>query len=156
MGENPAHCGQCYSWPGGLGCLRKQAEQAMGSKPVTSMASAPVSASQFLPWPPLVMECYLRAVTWNKPFLPQVAFSQCFAIAIESQLGHTCTPPPICWNLVQITQLSISATPIPCTKGLLHPRPHQPLIPIIFLHHLHVFWNIPCNLEGGVWCRCWS
>jgi len=36
MGEGPAHCRRCHPWAGGPGSIRKQAEQAMGSKPVSS------------------------------------------------------------------------------------------------------------------------
>jgi hypothetical protein len=49
-GEGPAHCG----WDHPLGSIRKLAEQAMGSKPMSStppwlLSAASAAASRFLP-----------------------------------------------------------------------------------------------------------
>jgi hypothetical protein len=64
-----------------LGSIRKQAEQARESKPVSnihpSMTSASTPASRFLPWLSSCSE-FNDEVTWkykpNKPFPLQVAF----------------------------------------------------------------------------------
>lgn len=46
-----------------LGCIRKQAEQAMAIEPVTSIP--PWLLLSFLPWLPIVMDCELEV--YNKP-----------------------------------------------------------------------------------------
>ena len=43
----PALCGQCQPWTDDPGCYKKQAEQAMGKKPVSSVP--PWLLLQFLP-----------------------------------------------------------------------------------------------------------
>jgi hypothetical protein len=47
VGQDGSRQGGCYLWAGGFRCVRKQAKQA--SKPHSSMASALVPTSRFLP-----------------------------------------------------------------------------------------------------------
>lgn len=44
--EGPSHCVECYHWTGSHGLYKKEAGQAMGSKPVRNLA--PNSVSMFL------------------------------------------------------------------------------------------------------------
>lgn len=81
-------CGRAQNTLGGINprqmvltCLRKQAEQATGSRLVSSTLHGLCfsSCSRFLPWVrpwvPSVMDYELRVVGWNKPFSPQAALS---------------------------------------------------------------------------------
>ncbi|KAM7321214.1 hypothetical protein ACRRTK_019306 [Alexandromys fortis] len=47
MCKDPTHCGQCHLYAGGPGWNEEQAEQAMGSKPVSSTPPRPLH--EFLP-----------------------------------------------------------------------------------------------------------
>ena len=72
-----AHCGRCYPWTGVLGSIRKQAEQARGSKSVNSTPPWPLH--QFLPpssclvWVPVLTsfcnEQKCGSVSWINPLL---------------------------------------------------------------------------------------
>ena len=82
MEESLDHCGWCLPWTN-RPRLYKQAgwvshgEQA--SKQHSSMASASVSASRFLPWLQSTMECGLRVVSWNKHFQPSYFWLWCLS-----------------------------------------------------------------------------
>ena len=79
MGEDPAYVAGVISGLVVLGSVRKQAEQAMRSKPVSS--TPPLPPHQLLPPGSCLVE-FLSSLLlvviqeWNKPFPPLVAFNQ--------------------------------------------------------------------------------
>jgi len=67
-----------------LGSIRKQAEQAMRNRPVSSTPPWPLlqflppdSCLELLPWLPSVEECSLRVVTWNTFFPKMLLVAMC-------------------------------------------------------------------------------
>lgn len=81
MWEIPAHCGQSHPW---VDCVRKQAEQA--SKQCSSMNSASVPASRFLPWLLFMMDCKLYEIS---PFLHKLLLVMVFITPTDSKLGQS-------------------------------------------------------------------
>lgn len=56
-----------------LGYIRKKAKQP--NKQCSSMTSASISASRFLPW---ILSDRVKSLRWNKPFLHKVALATVF------------------------------------------------------------------------------
>ena len=92
MWEGPANWGCCHLWLVVLGSIRKQAEQARRSKPITStlsfMTSASAPASRFLPCSSSCSDfLWWWTVRWkpkpNKPFSPP----RCFGHVVSAQYG---------------------------------------------------------------------
>ena len=80
-----ALCGWHHPWQ--VSCVRNQTEQA--SKQQSSLLQLqflpPGSCYESLPFLLSVMYCGLGVTSWNKSFLPQVAFDKYFIIATEKQ-----------------------------------------------------------------------
>ena len=87
MGEGTAHCGWYHPWAGDLGSVRKQAEQAMGSKPVSSTPLRPLNyqllPSGFCPfWVPVLASfsdgLWYASSSQIKPFLSKLLLAMVF------------------------------------------------------------------------------
>lgn len=94
MFEGPAHCGDATIGQVVLGCIKKQAEKTVKSKPNkqhSSIASVSVLASIQVPaldpGPNLPSHDGLQTVRRIIPFLDKLLFVV-FAMAIGSKLGH--------------------------------------------------------------------
>jgi hypothetical protein len=72
-----------------LGSIRKQAEQARGSKPVKNIPPWPLHQLQlfdlleFQSWLPLVMNSNVENVSWINPFLPNLLLGHGVCVGIE-------------------------------------------------------------------------
>jgi hypothetical protein len=74
-----AHSGQCHPLVGGPGLYRLSNPWLASSKQHSSMDSALVPVSRFLPWAPTLtfLPGGQQAIIWKKAFNLQLAFCQC-------------------------------------------------------------------------------
>lgn len=95
MWEGTAYCGQCHSLAVVTGCVRKQAERAVGRQQSAELllglclsSCFQVPCLEFLPGLPFMMEGKVHAVKWNKHFPPHGAFDLVlvFTAATETKL----------------------------------------------------------------------
>ena len=90
-----------------LGCTRQKVEKAMGeqaNKQCSSMTSASVPASRFLPWL-FSMDCDSRHVS-QIPFLLTLLLVIVFTTVIETKLRHKMVPKEHVWVLLVLDGLA--------------------------------------------------
>ena len=70
----------CHPWAGVSGCIRKQTEQAGGTRQQTSFCSGLCLSSclEFLSWLPSVLHYDLEVINWSKTFLSSLLFVRVF------------------------------------------------------------------------------
>ena len=149
MREGLVHCGWGHPWAGGgPGPIRKQTEQAMNSKPVSST----------LPWPLHQLlppgSCLVRVpvltslsdglccerVSQIHVFLPRCLWSQCFITAIVTLTRTPSNYPPVCPLIYRFFLFQVRIL-------------YCPGWPLSLWPFTYVFWKVNLFIIGVV-CVC--